>query len=338
MANFNGYNQPESNGRSNNLDDTIGMEQTNSQNVAETNPYLSPENNDKKPSLAKKIIIGGAAVALAVAVGVGVYSNSNKNEASSSEEQTVETPASTDSDKNKQEPTTDTVDVDNNNNSAATTPENSTDIKNDGVWIINYNNEVTIPNLDSYQDYYGFTIDKLDRRCQRKVNENLATCLKSDPISAGCVLGDAMDSHGYDGVESFAAHDGYTTAIYPAVVTDSNNSDLAVYVIVKDTKNYKIIITDDDKSAQRQFYYLCFKSDFVPSEENAAKIWQDNQDLLQPAASDERFDDNALTTSGKAIDTTSNGTNSSSSSDLGYELEEYGADNNPSAYDDGPQA
>ena len=281
MANFNGYNQPESNDRSNDPDDTIGMEQINSQNVAETNPYLSPENDDKKPSLAKKIIIGGAAVALAVAVGVGVYSNSGKNEASSSKEQTVETPASTDSDKNKQEPTTDTVDVDNDNNSAASTPENSTDIKNDGVWIINYNNEVTIPNLDSYQDSYDFTIHELDRRCQHKVNENLATCLESDPITAGHVLGDVMDnSNGYDGVESFAAHDGYTTAIYPAVVTDSNDSDLAVYVIVKDTKNYKIIITDDDKSAQRQFYYLCFKSDFVPSEENAAKIWQDNQNHL----------------------------------------------------------
>lgn len=338
MANFNGYNQPESNDRSNDPDDTIDMEQINSQNVTETNPYLSPENDDKKPSLAKKIIIGGAAVALAVAVGVGVYSNSSKNEASSSEEQTVESPASTDSDKNEQEPTTSTVDVDNDNNSATTTPENSADIKDDGVWIINYNNEVTIPNLDSYQDYYGFTINKLDRWCQLDVNEDLAACLENDPISAGHVLGDAMDSNGYDGVESFAAHDGYTTAIYPAVVTDSNDSDLAVYVIVKDTKNYKIIITDEDKPAQRQFYYLCFKSDFVPSEENAAKIWQDNQDLLHPAASDEGFDDNTLITSGKTIDTTSNGTNSSSSSDLGYELKEYGADNNPSAYDDGPQA
>lgn len=332
MANFNGYNQPESNDRSNDPDDTIGMEQINSQNAAETNPYLSPENGDKKPSLAKKIIIGGTAVALAVAVGVGVYSNKSETTGNDSE-QTIEAPTAIDGSDNEQELQTDMIDVDNSQSpsvsEAAPTAEEDTSIIGDGSYIFRYSKKSSIPNIDSYSTYGVTTTKYLDTSCKEIGWSGVEQCAETDPSTVSSILANAMQSDGYSRVEAITAHDGMTKEIYPAAYSTCNEGDtIWVYCVYKGENDFGISVVTNTLDQPR---YLYFDSSYVPKYDELYQIWQDNQDLVK-----EQDDDEAPLVNQPSSSTSTD--NSSSSYDLGYELEDYGADDNPSAYDDGPQA
>lgn len=326
MANFNGYNQPESNDRSNDPDDTIGMEQINSQNVAETNPYLSPENDDKKPSIAKKIIIGGAAVALAVAVGVGVYSNKNSEATSNDSEQTIEASAPIDGSNSEQEPQTDKS---SSIPEAAPTAEEDNSIIGDGSYIFRYSKKSSIPNIDSYSTYGVTTTKYLDISCKEIGWDGVEQCAQTDPRTVSGILTNAMQSDGYSRVQAITAHDGMTKEIYPAAYSTSNEGDtIWVYCVYKGKDDFGISIVTNTLDQPR---YLYFDSSYVPKYDELYKIWQDNQNLVK-----EQDDNEAPLVNQPSSN--KNADSSSSSYDLGYELEEYGADNNPSAYDDGPQA
>lgn len=281
MANFNGYNQPESNGRSNNLDDTIGMEQINSQNVAETNPDLSPENDDKKPSLAKKIIIGGAAVALAVAVGVGANSqNSNTSHSS------VDTPEITEP--NTTNDSSSSINTDEGQTSRHSVGKENLDFPHDGAAIISYQKTVSIPDLDDYKSDDSIDESFLNIGCKYDYDTSLDDLLKDNPEVVSDEIASLMDDSGYDGVISTMSHDGETAPEYPAGISRGNYHGGQMYCLYKGKKDkFKILYMQFNENSASKQSYIQFESDYIPTYDEMVEIWNDNPDLICDADEDD---------------------------------------------------
>lgn len=281
----------------------------------------------------KKIIIGGTAVALAVAAGVGIYSTKSSETTSNNSEQTIESPTPIDGSDNEQELQTDTIDVDDSQSSstteAAPTAEEDTSIIGDGSYIFRYSQKSSIPNIDSYSTYGVITTKYLDTSCKEIGWDGVEQCAQTDPRTVSGILANVMQSDGYSRVKAITAHDGMTKEIYPAAYSTYNEGDsIWVYCVYKGENNFGISVVTNTFDQPR---YLYFDSSYVPKYDELYQIWQDNQDLVK-----EQDDDEAPLVNQPRSNTSAD--SSSSSYDLGYELKEYGADDNPSAYDDGPQA
>lgn len=332
MANFNNLGQSgeesNSSSESNHLGDTVEFQSITdeaSENEAESeatsnepdNGFYHPENhyeNDDKPekgrSLKKKLAIGGAAVALAVALGAHIYTGNHNSNATDTESISASDPI--EGSENKETVSSDTIEV--NNLDGSSSNNNESDIIGDGAYIINYADKVTIPDIDNYQSNKSITTNFLEHRSDEAGWSSLEQCFKVDPLTVGSFLARGMQSNGYGRVEAITAHDGIASDIYPAALSSANDNSGQVCCIYKGNDKFSVLFTrKGDGSDQR--YHLQFDANYMPTYDELVKIWQNNPDLIKADT-----DDNYI------------------SSNDSVPSNEYGVENNPSAYDDGPQA